>query len=243
MRALDAVRGLGQTGAMDWIGFDADDTLWQNETFFRMTEAGFADLLGDYAAPGEVAAHLFEVERRNLDLYGYGIKGFMLSMVQSAVELTDHRVPGDVIARILAMGQEMLRHPVHLIEGAESALAALAGRRRILITKGDVLDQERKIALSGLAGQFDAIEIVQHKTPAAYRAIFDRHGIDADRFLMAGNSMQSDILPVLAAGGHAALIPHDLTWAHERGDDPTHPRFHRLGAIADLPALIARLAP
>lgn len=227
---------------MDWIGFDADDTLWENETFFRMTQAGFAELLDGYATPNRIAAHLFETECRNLDRYGYGIKGFMLSMVQTALELTNRRLPGEAVARILEMGQEMLAHPVHLIEGAPEAVSALAGHRRILITKGDVLDQERKIALSGLADRFDAIEIVQHKTPEAYRAVWRRHGIDPAGFLMAGNSMNSDILPVLQAGGHAALIPHDLTWQHEQGEDPRHPRFHRLARIAELPALVERLA-
>jgi putative hydrolase of the HAD superfamily len=227
---------------MDWIGFDADDTLWENETFFRTTHAGFARLLDGHAPPERIAAHLFETECRNLALYGYGIKGFMLSMVQTALELTDRQLPGEVVAQILDMGQEMLAHPVHLIDGAAEAVAALSDRRRILITKGDVLDQERKIALSGLAERFDAIEIVQHKTPDAYAAIFARHGITPDRFLMAGNSMKSDILPVLEAGGHAAMIPHDLTWMHERAEDPDHPRFHRLARIADLPALVAGLS-
>lgn len=226
---------------MDWIGFDADDTLWENETFFRMTEAGFASLLADHADPADIAAHLFETERRNLDLYGYGIKGFMLSMVQTAVELTDHRVPGRVIAQILEMGHDMLRHPVHLIAGVTETLDRLAGRRLILITKGDVLDQERKIAASGLADRFAAIEIVQHKTPDTYRRVFARHGIDPGRFLMAGNSVNSDIRPVLAAGGWAVLLPHDLTWLHERGDDPDHARFRRLGGIAELPDLIEGL--
>lgn len=227
---------------MDWIGFDADDTLWENETFFRTSQAGFADLLQGHAPPDRIAAHLFDTECRNLALYGYGIKGFTLSMVQTALELTENRLPGEVVARILDMGQEMLAHPVHLIDGAEGAVEALSDRRRILITKGDVLDQERKIALSGLAARFDAIEIVQHKTPDTYRAVFARHGIAPDRFLMAGNSMNSDILPVLEAGGHAALIPHDLTWMHEAGEAPDHPRFHRLERIADLPALVERLS-
>ncbi|TRW98463.1 HAD family hydrolase [Paracoccus sp. M683] len=227
---------------MEWIGFDADDTLWENETFFRTTQAGFAELLAGHATPDRIAAHLFDTERRNLDRYGYGIKGFMLSMVQTALELTDRRLPGEAVARILEMGQDMLAHPVHLLDGAAGAVEALSDRRRILITKGDVLDQERKIALSGLAERFDAIEIVQHKTPQAYGAIFARHGIDPDGFVMAGNSMNSDILPVLAAGGHAVLIDHPLTWAHEQAPDPDHPRFHRLDRIADLPALIERLS-
>ncbi|AUH35568.1 HAD family hydrolase [Paracoccus tegillarcae] len=226
---------------MEWIGFDADDTLWENETFFRTTQAGFAELLNGYATPDRIAEHLYDTERRNLDLYGYGIKGFMLSMVQTALDLTDRQLPGAAIARILEMGQEMLAHPVHLIEGAADVVTGLTDHPRILITKGDVLDQERKIALSGLAQHFDAIEIVQHKTPEAYAAVFARHGIAADRFLMVGNSVNSDILPVLQAGGHAALVPHALTWALEQGDDPDHTRFHRLERITDVPGLIERL--
>lgn len=239
--ALDARDGLAQTGLMEWIGFDADDTLWENETFFRMTESGFAGLLADHADPADITAHLFETERRNLELYGYGIKGFMLSMVQTAVELTDHRVPGRVIAQILEMGHEMLRHPVHLIAGVTQVLDRLEGRRLILITKGDVLDQERKIAASGLAERFAAIEIVQHKTADSYHRVFARQGIAPDRFLMAGNSVNSDIRPVLETGGWAVLLPHDLTWTHERGADPDHPRFRRLGSIVELPDLIEGL--
>lgn len=228
---------------MDWIGFDADDTLWENETFFRLTESTFLDLISPHAGADRqrIADHLLAVETRNLGIYGYGIKGFMLSMIQTAVELTGGRVPGHAIGDILSRGQEMLAHPVHLIDGAAETVAAVAPRRRILITKGDVIDQERKIALSGLAEAFDAIEIVQDKSPATYARLFARHGIAPDRFLMVGNAMRSDILPVLEAGGWAVHVPHDLTWSVERAEDPDHPRFARLRRIADLPALLVRL--
>lgn len=223
------------------IGFDADDTLWENETFFRMTEEGFAALLSDYAAPGEIDAHLREVERRNLARYGFGIKGFTLSMVQTAVELTEARVPGHVIGRILEMGQEMLAHPVHLLDGVIAALDALAGRRLVLITKGDLMDQERKVAASGLAERFAAVEILSDKTPEAYAQLLARHGIAPTRFAMIGNSMKSDILPVLELGGHGVFIPQDLAWDLEHAEAPDHPHLHHLGGMADLPALIARL--
>ncbi|MFV0382595.1 HAD family hydrolase [Paracoccus sp. (in: a-proteobacteria)] len=226
---------------IDAIGLDADDTLWENETFFRKSQAGLADLLAGYADPQVIASRLDRVERRNLARYGFGIKGFTLSMVQTAIELTDARIDGRAIARILEMGQDMLAHPVHLIAGVPEALKALCGRRLLLITKGDLWDQERKIAASGLADLFDAVEIVADKTPATYARLLARHGIGPQRFLMAGNSVKSDVLPVLELRGQAVLIPHDLTWAAEQAADPAAPGFHRLRSIAELPALVARI--
>lgn len=220
------------------VGLDADDTLWENESFFRLTETGFAELLADHGDPAQINRRLLEVEKRNLSLYGFGIKGFTLSMVQTAIELTDGRVPGSVIGQILDLGNEMLSHPVRLLDGVPEALEALAGRRLILITKGDLMDQERKIAASGLAGHFEAIEIVADKTPDSYARVLARHDIAPGRFLMAGNSVKSDIQPVLALGARAALIPHDLTWLVERDEDPDDALFHRLGSIAELPGLI-----
>lgn len=223
------------------VGLDADDTLWENERFFRLTETGFAELLADHGDPEEISRRLYDVEKRNLSRYGFGIKGFTLSMVQTAIELTDGRVPGSVIRQILDLGYEMLAHPLHLLDGVPEALEALAGRRLILITKGDLMDQERKVAASGLAERFEAIEIVADKTPDAYARVLARHDIEPGRFLMAGNSVKSDVLPVLDLGARGVLIPHDLTWQVERDDDPDHPRFHRLGSISDLPGLIERI--
>lgn len=223
------------------IGLDADDTLWENETFFRVTESSFVDLLADHGDPDQITGRLYDVERRNLARYGFGIKGFTLSMVQTAIELTEGRVPGHVIGQILDMGQDMLAHPVHLIAGVEQALDALQGRRLILITKGDLLDQERKVAASGLAERFAAVEILADKTPEAYSRVLWRHGIAAERFLMAGNSMKSDVLPVLDLGGHGVFLPHDLTWAVEHAEAPEHPRLHELTSITELPDLIGRL--
>ncbi|MFC3629893.1 HAD family hydrolase [Paracoccus angustae] len=223
------------------IGLDADDTLWENETFFRMTEGEFVALLGDHADGADIASRLLDVERANLARYGFGIKGFMLSMVQTAIELTDGRIDGRAIGRILELGQEMLAHPVDLLPGVPQALEALDGRRLILITKGDGIDQERKIAASGLAERFDAVEILADKSPEAYARVLLRAGVAPDRFLMAGNSMKSDVLPVVELGGHGVFIPHALTWAVEHAPAPDHPRAHRLETIADLPALIRRL--
>lgn len=227
---------------IDAVGLDADDTLWENETFFRVTEAEFAALLSDHADPEAVASRLYDTERANLARYGYGIKGFMLSMVQTAVELTDGRIDGAAIGRILDLGHDMLAHPVRLLDGTREALDALAGRRLILITKGDLIDQERKIAASGLADRFGAVEILADKTPEAYARVLSRHGIAPERFLMAGNSMKSDVLPVLDLGGFGAFIPHDLTWAAERAEPPAgHPRLHHLPRITALPALVEAL--
>lgn len=223
------------------IGLDADDTLWENEAFFHLTQEDFVRLLADHADAATVRARLYDTEIRNLEIYGYGIKGFTLSMIQTALELTGGDLPGPVTARLLALGQEMLRHPVRLLDGVEAALDALADHRLILITKGDVMDQERKVASSGLAARFERIEIVQHKTEDAYAAVLKRAGVAPEGFLMAGNSMKSDVLPVIGIGGHGVLIPAALGWAHEHADDPDHPRFHRLARIGELAALVARI--
>ncbi|NRB34299.1 MAG: HAD family hydrolase [Rhodobacteraceae bacterium] len=225
------------------IGFDADDTLWHNERFFQMTQAHFTDLLKNYAEPDHLADRLLAAERRNLDHYGYGIKGFMLSMIETAIEVTDEKVPAPVIAEILAAGQEMLSHPIELLPHAIEAVEALTATHRIvLITKGDLLDQERKLALSGLGDHFDGVEIVSEKTPQVYTDIFARHGHGADAALMAGNSIRSDILPVLEAGGWAVHVPHDLTWELERADHPVNaPRFREVPDLGALPDLVARL--
>ncbi|SNT74441.1 HAD family hydrolase [Paracoccus seriniphilus] len=225
----------------DAIGLDADDTLWENETFFRSTEAAFADMLADHAERDAVTERLVETEKRNLSRYGFGIKGFMLSMVQTAVELTEGRVDGHTIGRILEMGRDMLAHPVHLLEGVEDALAALENRRLFLITKGDLMDQERKIAASGLAERFAAIEILADKTPGQYARVLKRHGVAPERFLMAGNSMKSDVLPPVELGGIGVFIPHDMTWSVEHAEPERHPRLHELARITELPGLIEML--
>lgn len=227
--------------AFDAIGLDADDTLWENETFFRVTEAEFCALLADHGDAEAIAGRLYDTESANLARYGYGIKGFMLSMVQTAIELTDGRIEGHQIGRILDLGAEMLAHPVTLLSGVEDALDALAGRRLILITKGDLMDQERKVAASGLAERFAGVEILAGKTPEAYARVLAAHGIAAERFMMVGNSMRSDVIPVLELGGTGVFIPHALTWSHEQAEAPDHPRLHQLPDMAALPDLVARL--
>ncbi len=226
------------------IGFDADDTLWQNESFFRLTQTRFADLLAGAADPDHLAERLGAAERRNLGHYGFGVKGFTLSMIETAIEVTEGRVSARVIAEIMAAGREMLAHPVHLLPHARDALQALAADYRVLlITKGDLLDQERKLAQSGLGDLFHGVEIVSHKTPEIYAAIFARHGHGADRAMMVGNSLKSDVLPALASGARGVHVPHGLTWALEHADPPqAEPRFFSIPDLSHLPGLVQDLA-
>lgn len=227
------------------IGFDADDTLWQNETFFRLTQTRFAELLADHADPADLGARLLAAERRNLGHYGYGVKGFVLSMIETAIEVTDARVPAPVIARIMAHGREMLRHPIDLLPHARDCIEALSGRYRlVLITKGDLLDQERKLAQSGLGDLFDAVEIVSEKTAPVYTRIFARHGDGAARAMMVGNSMKSDVIPAIDAGGWGVFVPHDLTWELESAEPPLGAaRFRQLADLGALPDLVEELQP
>ncbi|MBC2834642.1 HAD family hydrolase [Paragemmobacter straminiformis] len=218
------------------IGFDADDTLWQNEAFFRLTQDRFTSLLADYAETSHLHDRLLAAERRNLGHYGFGVKGFTLSMIETAIEVTEARVPASVIAELIAAGREMLAHPIELLPHAAEAVAELARDHRvILITKGDLLDQERKLAQSGLGDLFHAVEIVSDKTARAYETIFSRHGDGACRALMVGNSLKSDVIPVLDAGGWGAHVPHGLTWALEHAEAPAHhPRFLTLSDLSEL---------
>ncbi|MBF53951.1 MAG: HAD family hydrolase [Confluentimicrobium sp.] len=222
------------------IGFDADDTLWHNERFFKLTQARFTELLADHAEPEHLDARLLAAERRNLGRYGYGIKGFVLSMIETAIEVTDAQVPAEVIRAILESGQEMLAHPIELLPHARDAIEAVTGSHTVLlITKGDLLDQERKLAQSGLGELFDGVEIVSDKTEASYRRIFARHGDGAERAMMIGNSMKSDVVPALEAGGWGVYVPHDLGWALEHAPTPSgHARFMELSDLGGLPALV-----
>lgn len=213
--------------AVTTIGFDADDTLWQNEQFFRYTEGRFLDLLADFGDRATLSSRLFAVEKRNVPVYGFGIKGFVLSMMETALEVSDGRLDQSVIASILTMGREMLGHPVELLPDVRETLERLADRYPlVLITKGDLFDQERKLAASGLADLFTAVEIVSEKSASTYARVFAARGDGADKGLMVGNSLRSDILPALEAGAYAVHVPHDLTWTYEHIDEPiVHPRL------------------
>ncbi len=229
--------------ALTAIGFDADDTLWQNEQFYRMTEERFAGLLAGHAAPEALSARLLEAERRNLEIYGFGIKGFTLSMIETAIEVTDGRVPASVIDQLLRAGRDMLNPPVETLPHAKETLEELAGRYRIiLITKGDLFDQERKLAQSGLGELFDAVEIVSDKNASTYRRVFERYADGPDRSMMVGNSLKSDIVPAIEAGSWGVHVPHDLTWALEHAEEPAeHPRYRRLAHLGELVELVTKV--
>jgi putative hydrolase of the HAD superfamily len=218
------------------IGFDADDTLWHNERFFKLTQERFAELLAPHADLPDLDQRLLQAERRNIGHYGFGIKGFVLSMIETALEVTENRVPGSVISDLIAAGQDMLQHPIDLLPHAADAVKAAKSRGPVLlITKGDLLHQERKLAQSGLGELFDGVEIVSDKQTHTYTRIFATYG-GADRGMMIGNSMKSDVCPMIDAGGFGVFVPHDLEWGLEAAEAPTsHPRYAELPDLGALP--------
>jgi putative hydrolase of the HAD superfamily len=219
------------------IGLDADDTLWHNETIFRLTQERFCDLLAPFAEASRLQSRLAAVEKRNLAVYGYGAKGFTLSMIETALEISEGRIPAAVLGEILAAGREILTHPVEPLPGVHEALGELAGTHRlVLVTKGDLIHQEAKLAASGLGDFFSAVEIVSEKNADTYRTVFRRHGEGPEQAVMAGNSVRSDVLPALEAGSHAALIPYPLVWENEAAETPQDDaRFVQLNSLAELP--------
>lgn len=224
---------------IDAIAFDADDTLWHNEPIFQATEAQFAEMLAAYHPAEWVRERLFATEMKNLGHFGYGIKGFILSMIETALDLTESRITGAEVRRIVDWGHEMLHHPVELLEGVRETIQALSGDYRLmLLTKGDLFDQESKLARSGIGEHFHAVEIVSKKDAAAYRAIMQRHAVAPEQFVMVGNSLRSDVLPALEAGARAVHIPYFTTWAHEHLDEEAlrGKEFAVLPTITDLPA-------
>jgi putative hydrolase of the HAD superfamily len=224
----------------DLIAFDADDTLWHSEGVFVVSQEMFRALLEPYLDNGvDVDASLAATERRNLEHFGYGVKGFTLSMIETAIEVTDGRVTAREIGELVQRGKEMMAHPVDLLPGVADTLALLSPRYHLaLISKGDLLHQEQKLARSGLAELFDDVEIVSEKDEAAYRRVLRRFGVEPSRFLMVGNSLRSDIVPVLAVGGNAVHIPHEHLWAHEHVEG--HVDVPTLDSMEDLPAWLER---
>ncbi len=199
------------------VGFDADDTLWVNETYFREAEEKFATFLESYETKNKVDQELFKMEMKNLDIYGYGIKGFMLSMIESAIELSNYSISQRTIAEILSIGKEMIEKPVELLPGVEEVLDSLSNRfRLIVLTKGDLLDQERKLEKSGLSNYFHHVEVLSDKKESNYKNLLDHLEIDLGEFLMIGNSLKSDVLPIINLGARAVHVPFHTTWAHEQ---------------------------
>ncbi len=229
---------------IEMIGLDADDTLWHSETHFAVTEERFHDLLSRWLEPAETAGRLLARERSNLAIFGYGIKGFTLSMVETAIEASHGTIDADTIQTIIGWGKEMLAHPVELLPHVPETIDALraAGYRLVLITKGDLFHQESKIAESGLADSFDGIEILSEKEPDQYRRVLRRYGVDAPRFAMVGNSVRSDVQPVLDIGGVGVHIPYHVTWAHEHHDPDPASSYPVLDSIRQLPETLARMS-
>jgi putative hydrolase of the HAD superfamily len=218
------------------IAFDADDTLWVNETFFRKAEDEFCALLEEYLPKEEANKLLFDVEMQNLSLYGYGIKPFTLSLIEAAIKISNGNMKIDLVYKLIEKGKEMLREPIELIDGIDETLHQLSKKYRLVMaTKGDLLDQERKLIKSGLENYFHHIEIVSDKTEKQYKKLVKHLDITEDEFLMVGNSLKSDILPVLNIGGHAFHIPFHTTWVHEMVDDKIdHPNFRSFAKASEL---------
>ena len=218
------------------IGFDADDTLWVNETYFRETEEKFAGLLEPYETKNKVDQELFRKEMENLGLYGYGIKSFMLSMIESALELSNNDVRQDTIHEIITMGKQMIAKPVELLDGVEEVLKALEKKYRLIVlTKGDLLDQERKLEKSGLSKYFHHVEVLSDKKETNYQNLLDHLEVDVKEFLMVGNSLKSDVLPIVNLGAQAIHVPFHTTWAHEVVPPEEHGNDHiTLNSLRDL---------
>ncbi len=222
------------------IAFDADDTLWDNEAFFQETEKKFFELMEDYLPQHTVARELLKTEIENLPLYGYGIKAFILSMIETAMRISDKTISINSIEKIIGYGREILEKPVVLIDGVQEVLTSLKGKYRLVMaTKGDLLDQERKLKKSGLESYFHHIEIMSEKKEDDYKKLIKHLDIKPDEFLMIGNSLKSDVLPVLNLGGHGIHVPYHTTWAHEKIEmEIKHENFRQVETIKDVLKLL-----
>jgi len=229
--------------AFDLLAFDADDTLWHNERLYVNTQARFTQLLSQYHPADWVNDRLYQTETANLQHFGYGIKAFALSMIETAIELTEGRISGSDIQAIVGWAKGMINAEVELLRDVSLTIPELAKKYPLmLITKGDLLDQERKISLSGLGSYFQQVEVVSQKTVESYEKLLRKHAILPGRFLMVGNSLRSDILPILELGGRAVYVPYETTWLHEEADlpQPGTPGFYQLEHLGQLPALLEK---
>jgi putative hydrolase of the HAD superfamily len=226
------------------VGFDGDDTLWHSETRFHFTQGEFRELLKRHLPDVDVDARLDRTEMANLSIYGYGVKSFTLSMLQTAIELTRGRIPAADLEVILGWGKRMLMQPTELLDHVEQALKQIAGRYDLLlITKGDIFDQETKLARSGLGELFLGAEILSEKNTQSYSGLFRRRGIDPTDFVMVGNSLRSDVVPVVTLGGRAVHIPYEVTWRHEHVAEEELPKhgWQQIDRISGLPAILEAL--
>jgi len=218
------------------IAFDADDTLWVNEPYFQNTEKKFCSLLEDFLPQHSISSELFKIEVENLALYGYGIKGYILSMIEAALKISDKQIGLAAVDLILEYGKEMLNHPIELLDNVDDVLATLKPHYRLVVaTKGDLLDQERKLKKSGLAHYFHHIEIMSDKREDDYIKLIKHLDIDSAEFLMVGNSLKSDVMPVINIGGHAIHVPFHTTWAHEHVEtNLTHQNFKQANSLSEI---------
>jgi putative hydrolase of the HAD superfamily len=218
------------------IAFDADDTLWVNEPYFQETERKFCALLEDYLPHHTISQELYKTEVQNMALYGFGVKAFMLSMVETAIRISGGTLPNEILDKVIQYGKEHLEKPIEMLDDVEHVLKSLNGKYRIVLaTKGDILDQERKLKKSQLERYFHHTEIMSDKQEADYLKLIRHLDITPDQFLMIGNSIKSDVLPVLAIGGHAIHVPFHTTWVHEQVDPKiTHPQFLQVETLAGI---------
>ncbi|MCF6129670.1 HAD family hydrolase [Flavobacterium sp. AS60] len=218
------------------IAFDADDTLFVNEPYFQETEQKFCALMSDYLSHQGLSQQLFKTEIDNLDLYGYGIKGYTLSMIEAAMKISDNTLSVEVIGEIIELGKALLQRPIELLDGVEETLKALQGKYKLIVaTKGDLKDQQRKLHDSGLGPYFHHIEVMSDKQELNYEKLLKRLEIESKEFFMIGNSLKSDVLPVLNIGGYAVHIPFHTTWEHEKiSHKVSHPNFRTLEKISDV---------
>ncbi|MDA9008223.1 HAD hydrolase-like protein [Flavobacteriaceae bacterium] len=223
------------------IAFDADDTLWVNETYFRDAEKKFAKILSKYETENKVDQELFKIEMKNLELYGYGIKGFVLSMIECALKLSNYSISQHEIDKILTIGKEMLNKPIELLDGVEEVLGELHNKYKLIVaTKGDLLDQERKLEKSGLLKYFHHIEVMSEKKEVDYRKLIKHLDINSNELLMVGNSLKSDVLPLVKIGASAIHIPFHITWSHEEVslEETKNSNFHTLSQLKDILKLL-----
>lgn len=222
------------------IAFDADDTLWDNQSLFDEVEIDFCNILAEYGSHTEVSEALYTVEMQNMECYGYGAKAFTLSLIETAIKISQHRITTEKISRIVEMGKSLLDMPIRLLDGVEDALEQLSKKYKLVVaTKGDLLDQQRKLERSGIAGYFDHVEIMANKTEIEYNKLILSLDTEPQRILMAGNSLKSDVYPALAVGMYAAYIPYHTMWKHEQTEENvTNERFIKVDAFARLAELL-----
>ncbi len=231
-------------GNIKIVAFDADDTLWHNEPIFISTRQIYVDMLSRYHDQAWIESRLNDTEMKNLRHFGYGVKSFVLSMIETAIELTEGRIEAESISRIVGMGKEMIVHPTELLPGVEQTVSEMSRNYRLMIaTKGDLFDQESKIARSGLGDHFTNVEVMSDKKTAVYSKLLDRYELLPEQFVMIGNSLKSDIIPICELGGHAILVPYDTTWEHENVSEDVAARFNYATAdsIGEVPDLVAAI--